>query len=106
MSGDLPDLSGRIAVVTGAGSGLGAAMCRRFAAAGMTIAALDIDEAGARTTATETADEFGVATLSARVDVGDIASLASAAAQSRRHSGAVTCSARTWACSSSGRSIA
>ncbi len=81
MSGDLPDLSGRIAVVTGAGSGLGAAMCRRFAAAGMTIAALDIDEAGARTTATETAHEFGVATLSARVDVGDIASLASAAAQ-------------------------
>ena len=41
------DLRGRIAVVTGAGSGLGAAMSRRFAEAGMAVAALDIDEPAA-----------------------------------------------------------
>ena len=36
-------LSGGVAVVTGAGSGLGAAMAVRFSAQGMTIVALDID---------------------------------------------------------------
>ena len=75
------DLAGRIVVVTGAGSGLGAAMCRRFAAAGMAIAALDIDPDGAKAVAASLAEEFGVATMSARVDVGDAASLAAAAAE-------------------------
>src|SRR5579862_6910587 len=36
-------LSGGVAVVTGAGSGLGAGMAVRFSAQGMTIVALDID---------------------------------------------------------------
>jgi len=74
------ELTGRIAVVTGAGSGLGAAMCRRFAEAGMAVAALDIDEERARTTAAALAESFGVPTMSARVDVGDAGSLADAAA--------------------------
>ena len=39
---------GRIAVVTGGGSGLGAAMSRQFASAGMAVAVLDIDEANAQ----------------------------------------------------------
>jgi NAD(P)-dependent dehydrogenase (short-subunit alcohol dehydrogenase family) len=47
----MTDLAGRTAVVTGGGSGLGAAMCRAFAEAGMAVAALDIDEARARETA-------------------------------------------------------
>ena len=38
-------LSGRVAVVTGAASGIGAAMARRFARAGMNIVAADVDEA-------------------------------------------------------------
>src|SRR5688500_9853155 len=75
------ELAGRIAVVTGAGSGLGAAMCRRFAAAGMAIAALDIDPDGAQAVAGSLAEEFGVATMSTRVDVGDAASLAAASAE-------------------------
>jgi NAD(P)-dependent dehydrogenase (short-subunit alcohol dehydrogenase family) len=75
------ELAGRIAVVTGAGSGLGAAMCRRFAAAGMAIAALDIDPDGARAVAASLAEEFGVATMSTRVDVGVAASLAAASAE-------------------------
>jgi NAD(P)-dependent dehydrogenase (short-subunit alcohol dehydrogenase family) len=73
------DLAGRIAAVTGAGSGLGAAMARLFASHGMAVAALDIDEASAAVTATSIADELGVPTTSQRTDVGDPASVASAA---------------------------
>ena len=74
------ELAGRIAVVTGAGSGLGAAMCQRFAEAGMAVAALDIDEARAKETATTLAESCGVPAMSRRVDVGDPRSLESAAA--------------------------
>jgi NAD(P)-dependent dehydrogenase (short-subunit alcohol dehydrogenase family) len=73
------DLAGRIAVVTGAGSGFGAALARTFALAGMAVAALDIDEAAARATATGLADELGVAATALRTDVGDPDSLAAAA---------------------------
>jgi NAD(P)-dependent dehydrogenase (short-subunit alcohol dehydrogenase family) len=74
------DVTGKVAVVTGAGSGLGAAMCRQFAAAGMAVAALDIDVDNAATTATELGAAFGVPTMSSRIDVGDLASIADAAA--------------------------
>lgn len=44
------DLGGKTAVVTGAGSGIGAAIARVFAAAGARVAVLDLDEiAAART---------------------------------------------------------
>ena len=79
----LADLQGRVAVVTGGGSGLGAAMCRQFASAGMAVAALDIDEANAQATAEALAREFGVPTVAARVDVGDTASVHAAAASVR-----------------------
>ena len=46
----LQELTGRVAVVTGAGSGIGAALCRRMGAEGMTVVAADIDgDAGATT---------------------------------------------------------
>ncbi len=73
------ELAGQIAVITGAGSGLGAAMARLFAGAGMSVAALDIDEASARQTATALAHEFSVPTTSLRVDVGDESSVSDAA---------------------------
>ena len=76
-----PDLSGRVAVVTGAGSGLGAAMCRQFAEAGMAVAALDIDEATARATAAAIRSDLGVPTMSARIDAGDHDSIVKAAAE-------------------------
>jgi NAD(P)-dependent dehydrogenase (short-subunit alcohol dehydrogenase family) len=75
------DLVGRIAVVTGAGSGLGAAMARKFAEAGMGVTALDIDGAGAEATAAALADELGVPTTSVHTDVGDAGSVAVAAQQ-------------------------
>ena len=73
------ELTGKIAVVTGAGSGLGAAMARAFADAGAAVAALDIDEQSARRTASEIGDACGVSTTALRVDVGDAGSVAEAA---------------------------
>jgi NAD(P)-dependent dehydrogenase (short-subunit alcohol dehydrogenase family) len=72
------DLEGRIAVVTGGGSGLGAALARMFAGASMNVAVLDIDAEAAASTAASIAD-LGVTTTSARVDIGDTESVDAAA---------------------------
>jgi NAD(P)-dependent dehydrogenase (short-subunit alcohol dehydrogenase family) len=69
---------GGSAVVTGAGSGLGAAMATRFADAGMTVAALDIDEAAARATAEKLRDA-GHKAIAIGVDVANRAAMAEAA---------------------------
>jgi NAD(P)-dependent dehydrogenase (short-subunit alcohol dehydrogenase family) len=75
------ELVGKVAVITGGGSGLGAAMARVFAGVGMGVALLDIDQAAATQVATSLAAELGVPTLAARVDVGDADSIALAAEQ-------------------------
>ena len=72
-------LEGKIAVVTGAGSGLGAAMARVYAGAGMAVVSLDIDGRGAEATARTLAEEFGVPTTARRTDVGDAESVEAAA---------------------------
>ena len=72
------ELAGRVAVVTGAGSGLGATIARQCADAGMTVAALDIDEASAQATASEL-ENLGVPAAAMRVDVGDPVSVRDAA---------------------------
>lgn len=61
--------TGRQAIVTGAGSGIGAALCRALAAAGADVVCTDVDgEAAART-----ADPLGA--RSARLDVTDAAAV-------------------------------
>ena len=60
----------RVAVVTGAGSGLGRATARRLASEGAKVAALDLDEGAAKQTADDIAGEGGVA-QAYRVDVSD-----------------------------------
>jgi NAD(P)-dependent dehydrogenase (short-subunit alcohol dehydrogenase family) len=75
----MTDLHGRTAVVTGAGSGLGAALARALADAGANVALLDIDAEAAAAHAKTIADEVGVTTTSARVDIGDTASVVTAA---------------------------
>ncbi len=46
------DLSGSVAVVTGAGRGIGRAIASRLVEAGAVVVCADIDETGAKQTAT------------------------------------------------------
>lgn len=72
------EYSGRTAVITGAGSGLGAAMAELFANAGANVVLLDIDGARAEAKAAELRGR-GVEAIAMGVDVADPASLAAAA---------------------------
>jgi NAD(P)-dependent dehydrogenase (short-subunit alcohol dehydrogenase family) len=70
-------LDGKIAVVTGAGSGIGAAISELFAAQGARVAALDISVDAARDTIARIRESKGDAESFA-CDVGDAASVKSA----------------------------
>ncbi|HEY7516640.1 MAG TPA: SDR family NAD(P)-dependent oxidoreductase, partial [Vicinamibacteria bacterium] len=63
-------LAGRVAVVTGAGRGIGAATARLFAEAGAQVALLDLNGAGVTHTAEEIALAGGEA-LSFETDITD-----------------------------------
>lgn len=65
---DLFDLSERVAVLTGVGSGIGKATARTLARAGASIVGGDVDEAGAQVTADEIVAEGGNAIV-LRTDV-------------------------------------
>jgi NAD(P)-dependent dehydrogenase (short-subunit alcohol dehydrogenase family) len=67
-------LDGRVAVVTGGGSGLGAAMAKGLAQAGATLVVVDVNDEGAAATVA-TIEEQGGRALAARCDVtvrGDV----------------------------------
>ena len=70
-------LRGKTAIVTGAGSGFGAGIARKFAAEGAKVMVADINTAAARTVA----DEIGG--ISQTVDVADAASVAALADAAR-----------------------
>lgn len=66
--------SGKAALVTGAGSGIGAALCRALAAAGADVLCTDIDAEAAE----RTASTLGSGARSARLDVTDAAAVQAA----------------------------
>ena len=74
-----PELEGRVAVITGAAQGIGAATARAFAKQGAHVALLDIDGAGAKKVADAIAGGKGRA-VPFHVDVTDETSVARAIA--------------------------
>ena len=72
-----PELAGRVAVITGAAQGIGAATARAFAKQGAHVALLDIDGAGAKKVADSIAGGEGRLTP-VHVDVTDETSVARA----------------------------
>src|ERR1022692_2780437 len=62
-------LQDRIAVITGAGSGIGLASARRMAAEGASVVAVDIDKAAGQAAADETGGIFIAADVSSEEDV-------------------------------------
>jgi len=71
------ELAGRPALVTGAASGIGRAIARRFAAEGARVAIADINQEGARAVAEALAAEFGLGcAFPVHMDVTDEGSVA------------------------------
>lgn len=81
--------SSRIALVTGGGSGIGRAICQRLARDGLSVAVLDVDLAGAQTTADQINTGGGRACM-VEADVSDAAQVSSAVERVRAQLGPVT----------------
>lgn len=84
----MKDLNGKVAVVTGAGSGIGRGLCRAFAAAGMRVVAADVDLAAAEGTR-ELVREHGGEARAVHTDVADRRSVEELAARVVAELGAV-----------------
>lgn len=85
-SGDWLGLDGKLCVVTGAGSGIGAAIARGLADVGAKVALLDRDVEAAERVAASLREE-GATALAVRCDVADEAAVVAAATQVRRELG-------------------
>jgi len=80
--------AGRVAVVTGGGSGIGYGMCLAFARAGMRVAVADIEEEAAARTAARLADS-GARAIAVRTDVSERKAVEALADRCERELGGV-----------------
>src|ERR1700681_2184248 len=80
--------TGKVAVVTGAASGIGLALAERFATAGMHVVLADVHESGLAQ-AEQRLGAHGVETLTVRTDVSDEASVLALAAAATDRFGSV-----------------
>ena len=71
--------AGKVAVVTGASSGIGLALAERFARSGLHLVLADVDEAGLAA-ASQRIEALGVDTLTVPTDVSDEAAVQALAA--------------------------
>ncbi len=65
----MPRLQDRVAVITGAGSGIGLASARRMASEGARVVAVDIDEQAGQAAADEVGGKFVAADVASETDV-------------------------------------
>jgi NAD(P)-dependent dehydrogenase (short-subunit alcohol dehydrogenase family) len=80
--------AGKVAVVTGAASGIGLALARRFASSGLDVVLADVEES-ALGAAAESVERLGVKSLAVRTDVSDEASVRALAAAAVERFGSV-----------------
>jgi len=84
------ELRGKVAVITGGGSGLGRELARCCAKRGMKLMLADVDEAGMAETVRLLAQEYpGVETATQRVDVSKLGQVQTLAASVKQRYGAV-----------------
>lgn len=84
----MKDLRGKVAVVTGSGSGIGRGMIHAFADAGVNVVVADIEEGPAESVAREAAT-LGVRSLAVPTDVADRGSVEALAEKAYAEFGAV-----------------
>ncbi|MEA2394104.1 MAG: hypothetical protein QOJ82_1995 [Solirubrobacteraceae bacterium] len=90
MSGVFADLSGRVAIVTGAGAGIGRATALHLAGQGMDVVIAERNGDSARSTADEISRSGG-RSLAVEVDVSDDAAVSALVAQSLDRLGRIDC---------------